>query len=389
MKSVIIFTSDLYQGGVAESTVKLASILSSDFKVIICSYDSLPVKKNIPPAVLHISLNCPLSVGFRENKRKQFFVRTLRYPFLFCAFFKFIFILLSLRPTHVYSLTYIPNILNVISASLFKHTVVLSERQDPRFDLVNVRFLPSVLRFLYRFADKIHVNSGDMVRAVKEFYDLDDKRIIRIDNYFFLSELREKAKSNLYVRDLDFTRFTFVSCGRLSRQKGIIHQIYILRELSLLMPRCQLLIIGEGELRTDLTNLIFSLGLQDTVYLLGNLDNPYPVISKANCFLSTSLWESFGNVLLEAMTLGVPVVSTSCLSGPAEILDSGTYGLDIGVFDIDGSVATRDIYSQAARSIRDFCELELSGFSKLSLKRADDYDAESVRQKILSELFCL
>ena len=74
-------------------------------------------------------------------------------------------------------------------------------------------------------------------------------------------------------------------------------------------------------------------GSRTPVTLAGHIDNPFPVIAGAGAFALTSLRESFGNVLVEALCLGVPVISTDCPHGPAEILDAGRYGLLVPVGD--------------------------------------------------------
>jgi glycosyltransferase involved in cell wall biosynthesis len=68
------------------------------------------------------------------------------------------------------------------------------------------------------------------------------------------------------------------------------------------------------------------LGLEEEVAMLGFVDNPYSYMAKANVFVLSSRWEGFGNVVVEALAVGTPVVSTDCESGPAEILAQGKYG---------------------------------------------------------------
>jgi glycosyltransferase involved in cell wall biosynthesis len=88
----------------------------------------------------------------------------------------------------------------------------------------------------------------------------------------------------------------------------------------------KLIIFGEGDQRSELQSLINSKNLQHEVLLYGFAKNPYKFLRKANLFVLSSNFEGFGNVLVEAMACGTPVISTNCPSGPNEILEKGKYG---------------------------------------------------------------
>ena len=99
--------------------------------------------------------------------------------------------------------------------------------------------------------------------------------------------------------------------------------------------RCRLMIIGRGRARDRLLALADELGIAEDVALPGFIADPYPYLANADLFAFTSRWEGLGFVLIEALALGTPVVSTDCPSGPSEILQAGRYGPLIPVGDAD------------------------------------------------------
>jgi len=86
------------------------------------------------------------------------------------------------------------------------------------------------------------------------------------------------------------------------------------------------MILGEGEERPKLEALVRDLGLEKDVALPGFVDNPYKYMKRAALFVLSSRWEGLPTVLIEALALGTPVVSTDCPSGPREILENGKLG---------------------------------------------------------------
>lgn len=95
----------------------------------------------------------------------------------------------------------------------------------------------------------------------------------------------------------------------------------------------RLVILGEGEQRSDLEALAAELDVAKDVALPGFVSNPFAWMSRASVFALSSKWEGLGNVVIEALACGCPVVSTDCPSGPAEILDGGKYGRLVPVGD--------------------------------------------------------
>ena len=125
-----------------------------------------------------------------------------------------------------------------------------------------------------------------------------------------------------------------LGAGRLTRQKDFPTLIQALARVRQQRP-CRLVILGEGPDRAALEQLTAGLQVQDAVWLPGHVDNPYAYMLRSRLFALSSRWEGSGNVLTEAMALGVPVVSTDCPSGPAEMLEQGRFGPLVPVGDAD------------------------------------------------------
>lgn len=92
-----------------------------------------------------------------------------------------------------------------------------------------------------------------------------------------------------------------------------------------------LVLLGDGPDLGAMRKLARQLDIESVVHFLGYRDNPYPYMARARAFVLSSVWEAFGLVVAEALTLRLPVISTDCPSGPAEILGNGEYGILVPV----------------------------------------------------------
>ncbi len=126
----------------------------------------------------------------------------------------------------------------------------------------------------------------------------------------------------------------FISVGRLEHQKNLPLLLHAFDLLRARLP-CRLVIIGDGSQRHDIERRIKQSPHAGDILLLGHQDNPHRFVARAATLVLASRWEGFGNVLVEAMALGIPVVATDCPSGPAEILEHGRYGPLVPVDDAE------------------------------------------------------
>lgn len=117
-----------------------------------------------------------------------------------------------------------------------------------------------------------------------------------------------------------------LSAGRLSPEKDFTTLLRAFHLVRRQRPDVRMIILGEGPERQALSNEAERLGLGDSLRLPGYVANPFPMMRRAALFALSSLHEGFGNVLVEAMACGTPVISTDCPVGPREILDNGRWG---------------------------------------------------------------
>ena len=195
------------------------------------------------------------------------------------------------------------------------------------------RVLPLMYRAFCRFADGvIAVSKGvadDMASATG--YPRDQIAVLYNPILFpgFEQKVAEPVSHPWFE---DQVGPVFVGIGRLVAQKDFET---LIRAFALVDParRARLLILGEGPLRVPLQQLAASLHVSDRVDLIGFMANPLPYLRESTAMVMSSRYEGFGNVLVEAMACGTPVISTNCPYGPSEILADGKFGPLVPVGD--------------------------------------------------------
>jgi len=177
--------------------------------------------------------------------------------------------------------------------------------------------------FLYRRAAAVVGCSQGVARQALALFDLDPRRVHAIPNPVgphFAVSASMAPETAAWFAGLD--RPVFVSMGRMVPQKGFDD---LIRAFALL-TRGSLVIVGEGPLRADLSELAETLGVADRVRMTGFLSAPEEILQAADVYVSSSLWEGYPLVLIEAYAAGLPVVARACDFGPEEIVISGRPG---------------------------------------------------------------
>lgn len=183
----------------------------------------------------------------------------------------------------------------------------------------------TVSRWSYRTADVIFANSRDLCQRVEAFYKLPAASVQWLPNLKDFAKLDRLSQTGSPT--WTGTGQRIITIGRLQEQKG---HACLLEALARLVHEdqrdVQLVLCGQGPLESELRRQIQQLRLTERVTLTGYLANPYPELRSAELFVLPSLWEGLPNTLLEAIALGVPVVSADCPTGPREILEDGRLG---------------------------------------------------------------
>jgi len=207
--------------------------------------------------------------------------------------------------------------------------------------------LKSIMKMTYPLATGVTAVSKGVAADMTKLSGLSEDRIRVIYNPAAVG-IPVKPVSTDVSKDLWGKGFNhrILSVGSFKLQKN--HSLLISAFAKLPVElNAKLTILGEGGLRSSMERQIAELGLGNKISLPGFFKDPYPWFLSADLFVLSSDWEGFGNVIVEALECGVPVVCTDCPSGPSEILEAGRYGILVPVGDADAmAIAIKESLSQ-------------------------------------------
>ncbi len=185
----------------------------------------------------------------------------------------------------------------------------------------------------YPCADGLITLSQGVADDFKNYVSLADDRIAVINSPVDIEDIKSKALLPIehpWFKEGELP--VILGIGRLAKQKDFPTLIRAFELLRKTKP-ARLVILGEGEERSVLENLVHESGLNNDVDMPGFVDNPYAYLSRASVFVLSSAWEGLSVVTIESLAVGTPIVSTDCPHGPSEVLDSGRYGKLVPVGD--------------------------------------------------------
>ncbi len=186
-------------------------------------------------------------------------------------------------------------------------------------------FYRKIYKYIYKKADAIICQSDFMLRDMAENIGVSEQKLLRIHNPVNLERIDDlllEKNGELYDRNF----FNFVTIGKLHYHKGYDILLEAFAQARRENEKIALTILGEGDERESLESLSKKLNLGKHLRMPGFVENPYVYISQADCFVSSSRYEGFANVIAESLACGTPVVATDCPSANREVIFEGENG---------------------------------------------------------------
>lgn len=344
---------DLHLGGVPHAMLNLAAALTDRghrVDLVLCKAAG-PFLAQVPEAVTLVELRrSPLFPAYLLAAAPRSFIPLLRLSMLRLPLLRpppplpNLFYLPALvrylrraRPNTLLSAMTMSNLLATWAVRLasLPMRVVISERISLSKEMQHRGWGPLVptIRRTYQQADMRVAVSDGVADDLSDIIRIPRREIVTIYNPIVHAGLSEQSKAAL-----DHAWFhpnappVILGVGRLTQQKDFPTLLRAFARVRR-QRRVRLIILGEGPLRTDLENIVRTLGIGTDVALPGFVDNPSAYMARAAVFALSSAWEGLPGVVIQALAVGCPVVSTDCPSGPAEILAGGVYGRLVPVGD--------------------------------------------------------
>jgi glycosyltransferase involved in cell wall biosynthesis len=313
-KKIAIFLRDLDGGGIQKVVINLAKEMAKNgisIDIVVTSPKNSFLEK-FPSEIEIVNLNSPM---------------VLLSVFLLVQYLKRnkIDILLSNGHSNNLAVVIAKVIMRLSTHSiLITHTnLSLHKLRTPQ----KFKLLRFFMRLFYPYADTLVAVSQGTARELESELGLRKNSVKTIYNPIVNENLITKINE-----PLDHPWFqpnqppVFLAVGRLSPEKDYINMLQAFAHLRT-QRQARLLILGEGNMRSELELLAKKLGIESDVYMPGFVNNPYAYMSRSSVFVLSSQYEALPTVICEAMACGCSVVSTNCNYGPSEILENGKYGL--------------------------------------------------------------
>lgn len=302
---ITIFIPSLGGGGAERAAINLANMFhKNNYKVsIICIYPASNIKHNIIKSIKVTYLNKKTIKGSILKIREQ---------------------LNNIDSSFVFSFLTATNLAIAIAKLKIskKHYYIFTQHEIPSLNLskdIKSFYFPILMKIFYPYSDSIVCVSKKLELEIKKL--LSNKINFKISKIYNIIE-----KDNSYVKISKKSKgLKLLAVGRFIKAKNhkrLIRAVYLLKD----KLNLRLTIIGEGPQKNNLEQLILNLGLEKIVKILPFKKNIYQYYAESDIYITTSLYESFGNTIVEAMHYELFIIASNCQYGPMEILQNGKLG---------------------------------------------------------------
>lgn len=212
------------------------------------------------------------------------------------------------------------NVQSLLSKALFRNRtkILVSVRNHPLKR--NKRWHQMLMKWLYPKAHRVVAQTEGIEKLLRENFHL--KNTVVIPNMADPEVFEDSADGNILdEHNMVFEDGSvFITIGSLTEQKAQWHMLRSFKRLADEHEFPRLVIIGKGPLSGRLEKMVEDMDIRNRVHFLGEVKNVFPYLKRADCFILTSLFEGFPNVLVEALSQDMVIISTDCVSGPRELL---------------------------------------------------------------------
>ena len=297
MKNIAILIPTLYGGGAERIAGLLSLYLSRRYNVYIFVEDTDNIAYDYGGTLLNIAVN-----GAYEDEET---IREYKEKYKIDCTISFLEKM---------------NLMNIRTKR--NDLVIISERRSNGEIEPYSYGLETRIRQWYPYADKIVAVAYGVEYDLTHNYGVENELITTIYNFINKEKIAEKAKQPLDKKIQDFVGSSklILNVGRLDPQKNQRKLLHQFAKLVKLGYDVKLIIMGTGALEIELRQMICKFGLDKQVMLISYNTNPFAYYKLASMLVLSSDCEGLPNVVLEAMTYGLPVVAVDCLSGPRELL---------------------------------------------------------------------
>lgn len=316
MDKVMIFLPSLGGGGAEKNAVILANFLSERYLVeIVCCYKAEETKSRD---------------ALNENVRLRFLGKT-KVAYALYDIYKLI---KAEKPKAVITTVAYFSLLFSTIIPFLPSSIKYLCRETNIPDVygkqkgIAYKWLSSIIyRLFYRNYNVIVCQSDDMLTSIQHATKLPASALIKINNPALASNNIDEVISSFPDNILVKPRSYFIAVGRLTHQKGFDLLIEEYNASSLKDDGVSLLIAGSGPEESSLKTRVKELGLEQYIHLIGYRKDIDILITHARGFILSSRFEGFPNVVLEALTLGCPVLARDCPGGLRELIQDGVNGI--------------------------------------------------------------